>query len=177
MTKTSRPMTAGLWIVALLMVAGPVAGCDDDDDDDGGPPTGIEAQADLNGTWRYRAVDLAGPEVVCETSEFDLVLRRSGRTFSADETFTGHTGTFRLDCRHEDEEDDVFTSQRTDVLNGEVVDDRVSFDFADPNFLHVGTVEGSRMSGTVAARLDVSGTAFDEVETAIVVGTWEAVRR
>lgn len=176
MTKRSRSETAGLWITALLMIAGSVVGCDDDDDDDGGPPTGIEAQADLDGRWRYRATDLAGPEVVCETSEFELELRRSGRTFSADETFTGHTGTFRLDCRHENEEDDVFTAQRTDVLNGEVVGDRVAFDFADPNLLHVGTIEGSTMSGTVAARLDLSGTAFGEVDTANVVGTWEAVR-
>lgn len=60
----------------------------------------------------------------------------------------------------------LFT-QGTSVVNGEIKDGVVAFDFADPDFIH---------TGTFATRLDLSQSPLSVAGIVNLIGEWEAVR-
>lgn len=155
--------------LALAFLAA-VAGCDDDGS------LGPDSIPRLTGQWVYTAPALEGVAVTCSTTPTRMNLVQTG-ALEVDARFTGDILNFEIECRREGRSTALFFPEGSDVLNGELEDDRVAFDFEDPDFLHTGTIEGDRMSGTVATRLDLSGTILGDLGTVDLVGNWEAVRQ
>lgn len=142
--------------------------------EDGNPVT--EGGPNISGRWVYHASELRGTEVVCETSDVVLTLVRAPGSLNVDARFDGSVFSFRLECRRGDQTATLLFTDGTSVVNGEVLDGVVGFDFSFPDFLHTGTVDGDVMSGIVATRLDLSQSPLSQVGTVNLVGEWTAVR-
>lgn len=155
-----------VWLLGFLCA---IAGCDGD----GGTGT---PGPNVAGRWIYRAVDLHGTQVSCSTSQVVLTLVRIPGSLRLDARFDGSAFAFRLECRQGERSATILFTDGTSVVNGEIRDDVVAFDFGFPDFLHTGTLGDGSMSGTVATRLDLSGTPLSEVGIVNLVGEWEAVR-
>ena len=155
------------WTLLLLAISS-LAGCDDE-----GP---VESGASaISGRWVYRAADLRGARVSCSTTEVVLTLHAFG-TLRVDAGFSGTGFAFRMECTDGERSATLLFSDGTSVVHGEVDDRAVAFDFSAPDFLHTGTLSGGVMQGTVATRLDLSGTPLSGSGVVNLVGTWEAVR-
>ena len=152
-------------LCALLAL---LASCDDDG------PVGGDDQ--LTGRWVYRAVDLKGTEVTCSTSDVVLALVRTPGSIDVDARFDGSAFAFSMDCRRGEQTARLMFTGGTSVVNGEVEDGAVAFDFVAPDFIHTGTIGGDVMSGTVATRLDLSQSPLSQVGIVNLIGEWEAVR-
>lgn len=157
------PVTPLALLVLLIL-----SGCDGNPLDVGGP--------NLSGRWIYRATQLRGTGVVCETSEVVLTLVRTPGSLRVDARFDGSAFPFRIECRQGDRKATMLFTDGTSVLNGEIVDDVVAFDFAFPDFLHTGTVGDGSMGGVIATRLDLSQSPLSQVGAVNLVGEWIAVR-
>lgn len=153
-----------------LLVALPayLAACDDD-----GPVGGDE---DVSGRWLYRAMELRGTEVTCSTSEVVLTLVRTPGSIGVDARFDGSAFAFSIDCERGEQTARLMFTGGTSVVNGEIEDGLVAFDFAAPDFIHTGTIGDAVMSGTVATRLDLSQSPLSQVGIVNLIGEWEAVR-
>jgi len=153
-----------------LLVALPVllAACDDD-----GPVGGDE---DVSGRWLYRAMELRGTEVTCSTSEVVLTLVRTPGSIGVDARFVGSAFAFSIECERGEQTARLMFTGGTSVVNGEIEDGLVAFDFVAPDFIHTGTIGDAVMSGTVATRLDLSQSPLSQVGTVNLIGEWEAVR-
>lgn len=141
---------------------------------DGNPV--VEGEPNMSGRWIYHASELQGTEVTCETTDVVLNLVGLPSSLRLDSQFDGSAFSFRMECRQGDRTATLLFTEGTAVLNGEVLDGVVGFDFAVPDFIHTGTVEGDVMSGTVATRLDLSQSPLSQVGTVNLVGEWVAVR-
>jgi hypothetical protein len=142
--------------------------------EDGNPVT--EGEPNLSGRWIYHASELRGTEVVCETSDVVLTLVRTPASLRLDARFDGSAFPFRVECRQGDRTATILFTDGTSVVNGEVQDGIVGFDFSFPDFLHTGTVDDGVMSGIVATRLDLSQSPLSQVGVVNLVGEWTAVR-
>jgi hypothetical protein len=142
--------------------------------EDGNPVT--EGEPNLSGRWIYHASELRGTEVVCETSDVVLTLVRTPASLRVDARFDGSAFPFRVECRQGDRTATILFTDGTSVVNGEVQDGIVGFDFSFPDFLHTGTVDDGVMSGIVATRLDLSQSPLSQVGVVNLVGEWTAVR-
>lgn len=151
-------------LLALLLFPG----CDGNPLDVGGP--------NLSGRWIYQATELRGTAVVCETSEVILTLVRTPGSLRVDARFDGSAFPFRVECRQGDRTATLLFTDGTSVLNGEIVEDVVAFDFGFPDFLHTGTIGDESMQGVVATRLDLSQSSLSQVGAVNLVGEWVAVR-
>lgn len=159
------PARSSTLLVALLAV---LSACDDD-----GPVGGDE---DVSGRWLYRAMELRGTEVTCSTSEVVLTLVRTPGSIGLDARFDGSAVAFSMDCERGDQTARLIFTGGTPVVNGEIEDGFVAFDFVDPDFIHTGTITDEVMSGTVATRLDLSQSPLSQVGIVNLIGEWEAVR-
>lgn len=139
-----------------------------------GNPVGDDA-SNVTGRWIYRASALTGTEVTCTTSEIVLTLVRAPGSIRVDSRFGGSTFVFQMECRR-GERTATLLFGGTPVVNGEVEEGVVAFDFVAPDFIHTGTVAGESMSGTVATRLDLRQSPLSEVGIVNLIGQWEAVR-
>jgi hypothetical protein len=151
-------------LVALLAFLA----CDDD-----GPVGGDD---DVSGRWLYRAMELRGTEVTCSTSEVVLTLVRTPGSISVDARFDGSAFAFSIDCERGEQTARLIFTGGTSVVNGEIEDGLVAFDFVAPDFIHTGTIGDEVMSGTVATRLDLSQSPLSQVGIVNLIGEWEAVR-
>lgn len=153
-----------------LLVALPafLAACDDD-----GPVGGDE---DVSGRWLYRAMELRGTEVTCFTSEVVLTLVRTPGSIAVDARFDGSAFAFSIECERGEQTARLMFTGGTSVVNGEIEDGLVAFDFVAPDFIHTGTVSDGVMSGTVATRLDLGQSPLSQVGIVNLIGEWEAVR-
>ena len=156
-------------IMRLLALLCAIPGCDGD----GGTGT---PGPNVAGRWVYRAVDLHGTQVSCSTSDVVLTLVRIPGSLRVDARFDGSAFAFQLNCSQEQRTARLQFNNGTSVLNGEIQGDIVAFDFGFPDFIHTGTLADGSMSGTVATRLDLSGTPLSEVGIINLVGQWEAER-
>ena len=141
---------------------------------DGNPVT--EGGPNLSGRWIYRATELRGTEVTCETSDVVLTLVQSPGGLRVDGRFDGSAFSFEVECTQGDRTATLLFTEGTDVLNGEIQEGVVAFDFGFPDFLHTGTIGDDTMGGTVATRLDLSQSPLSQVGTVNLVGEWIAVR-
>lgn len=141
---------------------------------DGNPV--VEGEPNMTGRWIYHASELRGTEVTCETTDVVLNLVRIPATLRLDAQFDGSAFSFRMECRQGDRTATLLFTDGTDVMNGEVLDGVVGFDFEFPDFIHTGEIDEDVMSGTVATRLDLSQTPLSQVGTVNLVGEWVAVR-
>lgn len=137
-------------------------------------PSGVDG-ASVNGRWIYVASEMTGTQVTCSTTEVTITLVQSP-SLQVDAVFEGTTFNFQVECSRGEQTATLLFTEGTTIENGEIDDGRVSFDFASPDFLHTGTLEGSTMSGTLATRLDLSDTPISNVGEVNLVGTWQAVR-
>lgn len=129
----------------------------------------------ISGRWVYRAVELRGATVTCSTTEVVLTLQAFG-SLRVDAAFSGTGSSFRMDCSSGGRSTTLFFTDGTSVLNGQEEDGVVSFDFSSPDFLHTGLLTDGTMEGTVATRLDLTGTPLGEAGVVNLVGSWAAVR-
>jgi hypothetical protein len=156
-------------LFSLLLGLLVVPACEDGNPLDVGGPN-------VSGRWIYRATELRGTEVVCETSEVILTLVRTPASLRVDARFDGSAFSFRMECRQGDRTATLLFTEGTSVLNGEIEEGVVAFDFAFPDFLHTGTIGEGSMGGTVATRLDLSQSPLSQVGSVNLVGEWTAVR-
>jgi len=154
--------------MGLLALLCAVPGCDGD----GGTGT---PGPNVAGRWAYRATALHGTQVSCSTSQVVLNLVRIPGSLRLDARFDGSAFAFQLECSQGERTATLRFTDGTSVLNGEIQDGVVAFDFGFPDFIHTGTL-ADEMGGTVATRLDLSGTPLSEVGVVNLVGEWEAVR-
>ena len=141
---------------------------------DGNPVT--EGGPNLSGRWIYRATDLRGTEVTCETSDVVLSLIQSPGSLQVDGRFDGSAFSFEVECTQGNRTATLLFTDGTDVLNGEIEDGVVAFDFGFPDFLHTGVIGEDSMGGTVAIRLDLTQSPLSQVGTVNLIGEWIAVR-
>lgn len=142
--------------------------------DDGG--LGPDRSPRLSGQWTYSATNLQGASVTCSSSSLRLTLIQSA-SIEVDAYFTGSTVDFEIECNRDDRKATLFFPEGTAVKNGAVEDGVVAFDFEQPDFIHTGTLQDGVMSGTVATRLDLTGTVLGDLGVVNLVGDWHATRR
>src|SRR5688572_33438810 len=134
---------AGLLAITLLGLPS----CDDD-------LVGDDA-SNVAGRWVYQASELTGPEVTCSTSEVVLTLVRAPGSIRLDARFEGSAFSFTMECRRDDRTATLLFTQGASVVNGEIDEGVVAFDFEAPDFIHTGEVIEDSMGGPVATRLDL----------------------
>lgn len=156
------------WIGLLVILCG-FPGCD------GSGGTGTPGP-NVSGRWVYRAMELNGTQVSCSTSPVVLTLVRIPGSLRVDARFSGSAFAFQVECVQGERTVILRFSNGTSVVNGEIQDGLVAFDFGSPDFIHTGTLANGSMGGTVATRLDLSGTPLSGVGVVNLVGEWEAVR-
>ena len=162
-------MRSFLRILIVLVLPGTLSACD-------GNPFNQGAD-NVSGRWIYRAIDLRGTEVVCTTSNILLTLVQTPGSLNVDARFSGSAFPFEMECREGDRTATLLFTQGNSVVNGEVEDGVIAFDFTDPDFIHTGTItEDDVMSGTIATRLDLTQTPLSTVGVVNLFGQWEAVR-
>lgn len=160
----SRKGVAGLLAIALLGLPS----CDDDVVGD--DPSNVA------GRWVYEASELTGPEVTCTTSEVVLTLVRAPGSIRLDSRFEGSAFSFTMQCRRDDRTATLLFTEGASVVNGEIEEGLVAFDFIAPDFIHTGTVTEDSMGGTVATRLDLRQSPLSEAGIVNLIGEWTAVR-
>ena len=154
----------GLGFLVFLLVPA----CDGNPVTEGGP--------NLSGRWIYRATELRGTEVTCETSDVVLNLVQSPGSLQVDGRFDGSAFSFEVECTQGDRTATLLFTEGAEVLNGEIEDGIVAFDFGSPDFLHTGVIGEDSMGGTVAIRLDLTQSPLSQVGMANLIGEWIAVR-
>lgn len=142
--------------------------CDDN-------PVGDDA-TNVTGRWLYQASELTGPEVSCSTSDVVLTLVQAPGSIRVDARFEGSAFAFRMECRQGERTATLQFTGATSVVNGEIEDGIVAFDFDAPDFIHTGTLVDGSMGGTVATRLDLRQSSLSEVGIVNLIGEWTAVR-
>lgn len=140
-----------------------------DDDVVGDDPSNVA------GRWIYQASELSGPEVTCSTSDVVLTLVRAG-SLRLDSRFEGSAFSFRMECQRGDRTATLLFTQGASVVNGQIEQGLVAFDFEAPDFIHTGSVTEDSMGGTVATRLDLTQTSLSDVGIVNLIGEWTAVR-
>ena len=141
-----------------------------DDDVISGDPSNVA------GRWVYRATELTGPEVTCSTSDVVLTLVRAPGSIQVDSRFDGSAFAFTMECRRDDRTATLLFTAGASVVNGEIDDGLVAFDFAAPDFIHTGAVTADSMGGTVATRLDLTQSSLSDAGVVNLIGEWTAVR-
>ena len=81
-----------------------------------------------------------------------------------------------MECRRDDRTATLLFTQGASVVNGEIDDGIVAFDFEAPDFIHTGSVTEDSMGGTVATRLDLTQTSLSDAGIVNLIGEWTAVR-
>lgn len=153
----------------LLLILCGLPGCD------GSGGTGTPGP-NVAGRWVYRAMELNGTQVSCSTSPVILSLVRIPGSLRVDARFSGSAFAFQVECVQADRRIILQFTNGTSVVNGEIQDGLVAFDFGSPDFIHTGTLADGAMGGTVATRLDLTGTPLSGLGVVNLVGVWEAVR-
>ena len=156
----------GLALLAITLLGFPSC----DDDVVGDDPSNVA------GRWVYQASELTGPEVTCTTSDVVLTLVRVPGSIRLDSRFDGSAFAFTMDCRREDRTATLLFTEGASVVNGEIDEGVVAFDFEAPDFIHTGAVTEDSMGGTVATRLDLSQTSLSDAGIVNLIGEWTAVR-
>ena len=157
-----------LRLPACVVLLGSLSACDGNPFDQGAD--------NVSGRWNYRATELRGTEVVCTTSNILLTLIQTPGSLNVDARFNGSAFPFQMECREGERTATLLFTEGMSVVNGEVEDGVVAFDFTDPDFIHTGTVSDDVMSGTIATRLDLTQTPLSTVGVVNLFGQWEAVR-
>ncbi len=159
----SRNGLAGLLAITLLGLPS----CDDDVVGD--DPSNVA------GRWVYQASELIGPEVTCATSEVALTLVRAG-SIRLDSRFEGSAFAFTMECRRDGRTATLLFTEGASVVNGEIDEGLVAFDFIAPDFIHTGAVTEDSMGGIVATRLDLTQSSLSDAGIVNLIGEWTAVR-
>ena len=160
----SRKGLAGLLAITLLGLPS----CDDDVVGD--DPSNVA------GRWVYQASELIGPEVTCTTSDVVLTLVRAPGSIRLDSRFEGSAFAFTMVCQRDDRTATILFTEGASVVNGEIDEGLVAFDFAAPDFLHTGVVSEDSMGGIVATRLDLTQSPLSDAGIVNLIGEWTAVR-
>ena len=105
-----------------------------------------------------------------------LTLDRTPGSIGIDARFNGSASGFSLDCERGDQTARLTFAGGSSVVNGEIEDGFVAFDFVAPDFIHTGTIGDEMMTGTVATRLDHTQSPLSQVGIVNLIGEWEAVR-
>ena len=162
-----RSRTPRRWIllaISLLLLPS----CDDN--------TVENDPSNVAGRWVYRALELTGPEVTCSTSEVVLTLVRAPGSIRLDSRFEGSAFSFTMECRRDDRTATLLFNEGASVVNGEIDEGLVAFDFEAPDFIHTGEVAEDSMGGTVATRLDLTQSSLSDAGIVNLIGEWTAVR-
>ncbi len=162
--RASRPVRAVLLAISLLALPS----CDDDVV--GNDPSNVA------GRWVYQAAELTGPEVTCTTSEIVLTLVRAPGSIRLDSRFAGSAFAFTMECRRDDRTATLLFTEGASVVNGEIDEGLVAFDFEAPDFIHTGEVTEDSMGGIVATRLDLTQSSLSDAGVVNLIGEWSAVR-
>jgi len=148
-------------LLSVLSLATTLAGCGGDS------VTGLTEVTDLSGSWTYAAPNMTGTiqgfTVVCGFSNVPLTISQTG------DTFTGSTNGGSFSCSIAGQSDGGVFGGRI-IVNGEVDDIDVEFDFDGPDWHHSGTIDGNSMSGQVTAIIELS------TGSVVLRGGWSAAR-
>ena len=166
----SRPGRPFRWGRAVLLAISVLAlpSCDDD-------LVGNDA-SNVAGRWVYQAAELTGPQVTCTTSEIVLTLVRAPGSIRLDSRFQGSAFAFTMECRRDDRTATLLFTEGASVVNGEIDEGLVAFDFEAPDFIHTGEVTEDSMGGIVATRLDLTQSSLSDAGVVNLIGEWTAVR-
>jgi hypothetical protein len=162
-----RVSRAGRAVLLAISVLG-LPSCDDDVV--GNDPSNVA------GRWVYQAAELTGPEVTCTTSEIVLTLVRAPGSIRLDSRFAGSAFAFTMECRRDERTVTLLFTEGASVVNGQIDEGLVAFDFEAPDFIHTGEVTEDSMGGTVATRLDLSQSSLSDAGVVNLIGQWSAVR-
>ena len=162
--RASRPVRAVLLAISLLALPS----CDDDVV--GNDPSNVA------GRWVYQAAELTGPEVTCTTSEIVLTLVRAPGSIRLDSRFAGSAFALTMVCRRDYRTATLLFTEGASVVNGEIDEGLVAFDFEAPDFIHTGEVTEDSMGGIVATRLDLTQSSLSDAGVVNLIGEWSAVR-
>ena len=166
----SRPVRAFRPVRAVLLAISLLALPSCDDDVVGNDPSNVA------GRWVYQAAELTGPEVTCTTSEIVLTLVRAPGSIRLDSRFAGSAFAFTMECRRDDRTATLLFTEGASVVNGEIDEGLVAFDFEAPDFIHTGEVTEDSMGGIVATRLDLTQSSLSDAGVVNLIGEWSAVR-
>lgn len=167
LSRQSRVSRAGRAVLLAISVLG-LPSCDDDVV--GNDPSNVA------GRWVYQAAELTGPEVTCTTSEIVLTLVRAPGSIRLDSRFAGSAFAFTMECRRDERTVTLLFSEGASVVNGQIDEGLVAFDFEAPDFIHTGEVTEDSMGGTVATRLDLTQSSLSDAGVVNLIGQWSAVR-
>ena len=162
-----RGSRRGRWFLLAISLLG-APSCDDD--------TLVDDPSNVAGRWLYRASELTGPEVTCSTSEMVLTLIRAPGSIRLDSRFEGSAFAFTMECRRDDRSAVLLFTEGASVVNGEIDEGLVAFDFEGPDFIHTGSVTEDSMGGIVATRLDLTQSSLSDAGIVNLIGEWTAVR-
>lgn len=168
--RLARPGGPFRAVRAVLLAISVLALPSCDDDVVGDDPSNVA------GRWVYRAAELTGPQVTCTTSDIVLTLVRSPGSIRVDSRFDGSAFAFTMECRRDDRTATLLFTEGASVVNGEIDDGLVAFDFEAPDFIHTGEVTEDSMGGTVATRLDLTQSSLSDAGIVNLIGEWTAVR-
>jgi hypothetical protein len=155
------------WVLLAISVL-TLPSCDDN--------TVENDPSNVAGRWVYRALELTGPEVTCSTSEVVLTLVRAPGSIRLDSRFDGSAFAFTMECRRDDRTATLLFTEGASVVNGEINEGLVAFDFEAPDFIHTGEITADSMGGTVATRLDLTQSSLSDAGIVNLIGEWTAVR-
>jgi hypothetical protein len=158
----------GGWITLLAISFLGLPSCDDD--------VITNDPSNVAGRWVYQATELTGPDVTCTTSDVVLTLVRAPGSIRLDSRFDGSAFAFTMECRSDDRTATLLFTEGASVVNGEVDEGVVAFDFEAPDFIHTGSIIQDSMGGTVATRLDLTQSSLSDVGVVNLIGEWTAVR-
>lgn len=161
-----RILLKRLFLLAISLLSLPSC----DDDVVGDDPSNVA------GRWIYKASELTGPEVTCSTSDVVLNLVRAPGSIRLDSRFEGSAFSFTMECRRDERTATLLFTEGASVVNGEIDEGLVAFDFEVPDFLHTGSVTEDSMGGTVATRLDLRQSPLSDAGIVTLIGEWTAVR-
>lgn len=167
LSPPGRALRAGRAVLLAISVLA-LPSCDDDVV--GNDPSNVA------GRWVYQAAELTGPQVTCTTSEIVLTLVRAPGSIRLDSRFEGSAFAFTMECRRDDRTATLLFTEGASVVNGEIDEGLVAFDFEAPDFIHTGEVTEDSMGGIVATRLDLSQSSLSDAGVVNLIGEWTAVR-
>lgn len=143
-----------------------LAACSGDSSSPTGPAGSSLAQ--VGGSWTYAASNMTGTlsggvSVSCRFSNVPLTLNQTG------DTFTGSTTGGQFSCSAGGISDGGTFGGRI-VVNGEVDENDIEFDFDGPDWHHTGSISGNSMSGQATAIFELGSGAV------VLRGSWSAAR-